>query len=375
MLLTIRSATAPPILHWKTRLPEGQFTAGLRVSRCGNYIVGGASSGNLYVWSSLGGNLLKVVKGHYRPVRCIVWTDRDQLATAGDDGMVHIFSLTDLVEKKETNVTPIRTWSQHQLPVKSLGYVRGGRLVSSGADSTLVIMEISSQAVIASIQQPKPSECIYVHHQRIFVGLNDGTISLVDLDEFSIHQTEQLGAKTVRSGEDPISQVFGDTTTETSKRYMVELRGHRKAVTAIAVVDEDRLCSGDASGAVRLWDLDSRSCVRVIEPAGKAVTPISSIEPIMLTLEEHTLFATRGGKATETLTSLVTPLQRFPDANLTKTPVPFLQSRHSKDFWTIVPPSRKRPRDDMEAKLKEAQATIARWEAVNQKLVEQLRKR
>ena len=47
LLLSLRDASCPPLIHWKSRLPEAQLTGGLLVSPCGNYILGGGSSRNL----------------------------------------------------------------------------------------------------------------------------------------------------------------------------------------------------------------------------------------------------------------------------------------------------------------------------------------
>ena len=58
LLLTLRPGSSSPVIHWKCRLPEARMTAGLLVSPCGNYIVGGSDSGVLYVWRSIGGALL-----------------------------------------------------------------------------------------------------------------------------------------------------------------------------------------------------------------------------------------------------------------------------------------------------------------------------
>ncbi len=46
-----------------------------------------------------------------------------------------------------------------------------------------------------------------------------------------------------------------------SRKELARLGGHEGRVFALAFVDEDRLVTGDAAGAVRLWDLQSRKVV------------------------------------------------------------------------------------------------------------------
>ena len=445
MLFTLRTATLPPILHWKCRLPEAQMTAGLVVSPCGQYIVGGSVTGTLYIWSAIGGLLLKTVKAHYRSVDVLTWsTCGRHLITGGADGMVHVFSLIDLTETSSSTVHPIRTWTKHHLAVTAIVPLGGGgRIASTSQDGQINLLEIFSGSVLASIQLPHPVVSMAEKDNRLFAGTASGSIHILDLDDYAVHRTTQLGATVVKRRDAQTSHrqsVFGRSDTDETP-YLVELQGHGRAVTAMNVFSDDAgnssgsdalprdwLVSGDESGVVRVWDLTSRSCVRAVYPwshtGAKASTakvsshPVTSINVLEETIsgeETGGLFSSNsnaGGRNTrkkESTSSLVTALQRFAQHDqATPLAVPFLRptrdlncttwnvtSEPKFSFSTALMNKRRRLEQSnapakksvpsvtvdnsektaaLEKELEEARATIKRWEAVNNKLMERLQK-
>jgi WD40 repeat protein len=313
------SSNCAPILHWKCRLPEATMTGGLLVSpvtAC--HVVGGGQSGSLFVWDlHQGSTLVRTIShAHYRAVTCMIWSTLSgtgatrtspwdcHLVTGGADGMVHVFSHLDLVQQNErssgsngsTTVQPIRTWTRHQLAVTSLVSLgAGGRIASSSQDGQVVIMEICSGCTIATILLPSPIRslcCWTVMSSRLFAGSVTGTIHCIDLDEFALHRTAQMGATVVqvppkrarRNTAGVIEdRVFGratashddtnddnPTNNHTSESllspYLSELRGHERSVTAVAALDADTLVSGDEEGVLRIWDTRRACCIRVIHP-------------------------------------------------------------------------------------------------------------
>lgn len=366
MLFTLRTATLPPILHWKCRLPEAQMTAGLVVRR-------------VYVWSAVGGALLKSIKAHYRSVAVMAWsTCGRHLITGGVDGMVHVFSLVDLAETAgNVAVQPIRTWTKHHLAVTAITPLGGGsRFASTSQDGQVVLLEIFSGAVLASIQLPQAVVSLAEKDNRLFAGTASGTIHIVDLDDYAMHRTAQLGATTVRRrqiDESHRQKVFGTDDNEGADEtpYLVELHGHGRAVTALSVFSDeasssssaqDWLVSGDEAGTLRVWDLSARSCVRVVHPwshSGSKVTsatttanhPVTSIN----VLEESTdlstsaggLFAgvaatagrNNSGSKNQSATNLITPLQRFAQQDSTSAlAVPFLHPTRNLEnsVWNVA---------------------------------------
>ena len=365
MLLSLRPVSSPPLLQWKCRLPEAQLSSGLLVSPCGDYIVGGGASGTCFVWNALGGALVRAAKAHYRSVTSMAWSDCGSfLVTGGADGMVHAFSLLDLVSDGQT-VNPLRTWSVHHLPVTALLTMPSGRMVSASEDGQVVLIELFSEKVIATIQMPHAVRSLAHDGGRLFAGSLSGSIYLVDLDLYAVHQTSQLGVITKRMSGTKThqDQVF---SSDRGEAYKTELLGHEKPVTSLAVLTEDSsvwLVSGDEAGEVRIWDMESRGCVRNIRPwahsatgtttpttSSRGSTKTSQIHPVTSIMivprgdgaesQESALgsFDSRNdGKSKTGIVSLVTPLQRFIDRPVDNVdekslwvPVPFLQPKRDR---------------------------------------------
>jgi len=340
MLLSLRSASSTPLIHWKSRLPEAHLSAGLLVSPCGNYIVAGGASGTCFIWKALGGTLCRSVKAHYRSVTSIAWSDCGNfLVTGGADGMVHAFSSLQLVEKNDgKTVTPIRTWSVHHLPVTCLLAMPSGRMVAASEDGQIVTMELFSEKTIFTIQMPHAIRALAHCSGCLFAGAVQGSVYMIDLDLYAMHQTAQLGVTVkhmTRTGTHE-DEIF---SADRSEAYKTELLGHEKPITALAVFTEDDcewLVSGDDAGEVRMWDLQSRGCVRVIRPWSHSVTAAAAkastgkppakqashpVTSILIVSRNETVDVpesgfdngSKQGKVKTGVTNLVPPLQRFTD--------------------------------------------------------------
>lgn len=413
MLISIRSASSPPILHWKCRLPETEMSGGLIISPCGYYIVGGGFSGSCYIWSSMGGELLRSFKAHYRSCTHLTWSDCGRyLITGGADCMIHSYSFMDLIDfslsssknSKQRNVPPMHTFSVHRFPVTSLIQLPGGRIASAAEDGQLLIVELHSKEVLVNIQFPHGVQCLEHHDGRIYAGSTKGTIYSVDLNSYAMHQTEKLGAifASKRRRQDDLDagssknwttqeKVFGKKNPEIVNNgneennnyhtgYQTDWVGHDHPVTSIAFFKGDepqKLISGDSFGQIRIWDIESRTCLNVIQPWSFAsinshdekkdspIHPVTSIRiiPQSEKLVSHGMleFSSNSGKNFSNFSTLVTPLQKFvsdPNEtanNITPTPlvaagrirVPFLNRNRTTqilEYWEARPIMRKRRR-------------------------------
>jgi WD40 repeat protein len=484
MLVSLRGSTAPPIVHWKCRLPEPILSGGLLVSPVtSRHVVGGGSSGTLYVWDVLQGGVLvrAIPSAHYRAIACMKWSTMDTdsvaspwdalLCTGGADGMVHAFSHIDLVEHSTSSATngnvklpPVRSWTKHHLAVTALVAWSAGRLASASEDGQVIVMELCSGATLAALQLPDAIRALTVdarHGRRLFAGSVKGTIHIIDMDAFAVHQTVQMGVNVIplpRPMPAALSieeQVFGTDSglaTEGEKRgsasYQTELSGHDRSITSLLVFDADDdefgagatecLVSGDESGVIRIWDSRRGCCVRVVYPWGSQLlamtvgsNPTSLTHPVtqlcLLRDDESNPLdtlshrekdaagfgmpntATEKRKRLHNFASMVAPLQKFAntmDGTGVAVLVPFLEARTNERFWdlsadeevlqrafekfrkqrrksesTTTPATTdgtnnsvdaETERQRLQQELDEAKATIARWELVNNKLLQKL---
>jgi hypothetical protein len=137
---------------------------------------------------------------------------------------------------------------------------------------------------------------------------------------------------------------------------------------SLVILSEDHcewLISGDEAGEVRIWDLDSRGCVRVIRPWAHLATATATVDTsktatsptkqalhpvtsILIVPQEdeadkhESLFGsfgarTKEGKTWTDIVNLISPLQRYADRQddgadrqSAWTPVPFLQPKRGR---------------------------------------------
>ena len=434
MLVALRDPPLPPILLWKCRLPEAKLPAGLNVSPCGKYVVGGGESGSCYIWGTHGGALLKTFRAHYRACTCIMWTRCGRyIITGGADGMVHSFLLMDLVDTvtrhSKRSVTPVLTWSNHHFPVTCVINLDGERLAASSEEGRVVIMEsFCKQEIVATIKFPNGICSLTYNDSRLYAGSTSGTIFSVDLDAYAMHQTEKQGAVLTKRQRQQnqctiMDRVFAKNAEnddgDMTRKYQTDWIGHEHAVTAITIdgrEPNERMISGDAAGTIRIWDVASRVCVNVLQPwaptsnvsiKGNASQtsqshPISSISivPQPSTAGAGGMFAASNNtKTISGLSNLITPLQKYmkdeSDHDASMVSVPFLgmdSSDANLDYWLAKPASRKRKKRDaaketapsnpldakatilrLERALAEKQEEVKRWEKVNNKLMAKLK--
>ena len=368
--LIVQGSTASP--KWKCRLPE-RMDGGIIVSPCGNYIIGAAKSGNCYCWSTFQeGELLRIWSAHYRPVQAMVFSDcGSYLLTGGADGIINVWSLMDIVTEESdsrfssgknhrASLSPIRTWSEHQLPITALHTLPSSRVVSTSIDRHVVIAELFSGKTLAKITMPSAINVVTADAsgRRLYLGSVDGTIYCIDIDSYAIATTAE-SAKTITNSHDGSSfdvrgpsysgslleeTILGMESTSSESTYRSELRGHDGEVTSLALLEEngnDLLVSGGNDGSIRIWDMRSRCCIKTLHPwsangsdgehSKTKACPCSSI-----TVIPRDNIESRGGgdvfssgsartKQHGNLINLLKPLQRFPKAqNKSKDAVGFI---------------------------------------------------
>eukprot|EP00268_Persea_americana_P036723 TRINITY_DN3624_c1_g1_i1.p1 TRINITY_DN3624_c1_g1~~TRINITY_DN3624_c1_g1_i1.p1 ORF type:complete len:226 (-),score=36.74 TRINITY_DN3624_c1_g1_i1:2581-3258(-) len=144
------SSSTASVLYWSWNKPQPEVKSfpvesinPLVSNTDGTYLIGGGSSGSIFLWEVASGTLLKKWNAHYRAVTCLVFSDDDSLLISGaEDGCVRVWSLLKLFDDLGDTM-PYHSYelsfSEHTLRVTDIisGYGGcGAIIVSSSEDHT-----------------------------------------------------------------------------------------------------------------------------------------------------------------------------------------------------------------------------------------------
>ncbi|XP_020669942.2 WD repeat-containing protein 18 [Pogona vitticeps] len=231
----------------------------------GLYILAGIAE-SIYLWEVSSGNLLAILNRHYQDLSCLAFTDDSSHFLSGaKDSLVIVWNLfsvlqADLVQ----NAEPRHVWSRHSLPITDLCCGVGGptaRVATASLDQTAKLWEISSGDLLLSVvfDVSLTSVALDLTEYHMFCGGMDGSIFQVDLCSWPVQR--ERGFQTER---------------ETGKTF----KGHRNQVTCLSVsTDGSLLLSGSHDETVRLWDIQSKQCVRTVNYKGPITNAFLTLAP------------------------------------------------------------------------------------------------
>ncbi|XP_021560939.1 WD repeat-containing protein 18 isoform X2 [Neomonachus schauinslandi] len=163
--------------------------------------------------------------------------------------------------------SPRHVWSRHTLPITDLHCGFGGplaRVATSSLDQTVKLWEVSSGELLLSVLFDVGIMAVTMdlaeHH--LFCGGSDGAVFQVDLCTWP-GQREKSFQPERDSG-----KVF---------------RGHRNQVTCLSVsADGSVLLSGSHDETVRLWDVQSKQCIRTVTLKGPVTNASIMLAPVSM---------------------------------------------------------------------------------------------
>ncbi|MCL7040226.1 hypothetical protein MKW94_027208, partial [Papaver nudicaule] len=217
----------------------------------GTYIIGGGSSGNIYLWEVSSGRLLKKWQAHYRGVTCLVLSDDESLLISGaEDGFVRVWSLFKMFDDIGTKAATqqyLHNFSEHTLRVTDIVTGHGGCnaiIISSSQDRTCKVWSLSKGKLLRTIDFPSVinavalDPCEYI----FYAGGNDGRIYVTSL-----------------TGENTSASKYG-------MHIIGALSDTSKPVNCLAFDKSgDLLVSGWEDGTIRIWNTQSKQIVRTIK--------------------------------------------------------------------------------------------------------------
>uniref|UniRef100_A0ACB8F1L2 WD repeat-containing protein 18 n=1 Tax=Sphaerodactylus townsendi TaxID=933632 RepID=A0ACB8F1L2_9SAUR len=220
----------------------------------GLYILAGIAE-SIYLWEVSSGNLLAILNRHYQDLSCLAFTDDSSHFLSGaKDCLVIVWSLCSVLQVEHgQSPEPRHVWSRHSLPITDMCCGVGGplaRAATASLDQTAKLWEISSGDLLLSVvfDVGIMSVTLDLTEYFMFCGGMDGSVFQVDLCSWPVQR--ERGFRTEREN----GRVF---------------QGHRNQVTCLSVsTDGSLLLSGSHDETVRLWDIQSKQCLRTVNYKG-----------------------------------------------------------------------------------------------------------
>ncbi|XP_051930181.1 WD repeat-containing protein 18 isoform X1 [Hippocampus zosterae] len=264
-------------IHRKEQLQQKIVCPGavtcISASADGVFLAAGVGEA-IYLWEVSTGKLLYVVTRHYQDVTCVKFTDDgSHFVSGGKDSVVLVWSLSSVIQVDLSYAPePRHILSHHSLPITDLHCGMMGaqaRVATASLDQTVKLWEVSSGELLLSVLFDVEIMSVTLDpcEHFLFCGGSDGNI-------FQVSLCTQQGASADKS-----FQCEGE-----GKRTF---KGHRKMVTCLSVsMDGTLLVSGSHDESVRLWDVQSKQCVRCFAHKGPVTNASIVVAPANMFLPD-----------------------------------------------------------------------------------------
>nr|XP_033811767.1 WD repeat-containing protein 18 isoform X3 [Geotrypetes seraphini] len=231
----------------------------------GLYLVAGIAD-SIYLWEVSTGDLLAILSQHYQDLTCLSFTDDSSHFLSGaNDGQVLVWSLYSVLQTDHNHIPePRHVWSHHSLPITDLYCGIGGplaRAATASLDQTVKLWEISSGELLMSVLFDVRIMAVTLDPSEYFMfcGGTDGSIFQVDLCAQPVQREKSFQSE-----------------RESGKIF----KGHKNQVTCLSVSkDGSLLLSGSHDETARLWDMQSKQCLRTVPHKGPVTNAFLMLAP------------------------------------------------------------------------------------------------
>ncbi len=229
-------------------------------------MIAGGCSGSLYVWETSSGRLLRVWDAHYKAVSAVRFTRDDALlVSGGQDGIVNVWNMASILDT-DSNVdyaalAPMMVWTEHTLAVSDIHCGYGGTqalVFTVSLDATCKVWDLPSGRLAYTVTCPSPLSCVTVDNaeSRLLMGGDDGNVYEVLLSVTATTALPKWCSATI----------VRERSAPSDGSNLTLFQGDGAATTTIALfADGQCLVCGYDDGSLRIWDVQSRQVLRVVQ--------------------------------------------------------------------------------------------------------------
>ncbi|KAF5094671.1 hypothetical protein DV451_004952 [Geotrichum candidum] len=255
-------------------LPEK--LAVVKVSPSGNWLIGGAQTGRIYIWEVMSGNLVAVREKHYQEVTVIEFGRDDDsfVFTGSKDSTVLGWRLYDLVNSGECQ--PVYSWNKvHSLEITGVRLGYGLRNVyTSSLDNTLRCWDLERNELVSTYILPEKIKAIAMDpsERAVYAGLINGDIIIVN--RYKLNPTTGM-VEGPKGNNEKVTLTYQDNSDILLTRPDSDTKA---SVTCLDIsFDGTVLAAGYSDGQAYTWDITTKQVLRKLAPQKEAVSSIQIV--------------------------------------------------------------------------------------------------
>uniref|UniRef100_A0A0A9GK57 Uncharacterized protein n=1 Tax=Arundo donax TaxID=35708 RepID=A0A0A9GK57_ARUDO len=246
----------------------GEAIGPITCSKDGFYLVGGARSGNAYIWEVNSGALLKSWRAHKNAISSLSFSQDSSLVISGSEvGTVHVWCMISLFQVEEPQPHEDIKYCpnfcntvKHEASITSILTILGvpcPMLITSSLDGSCKVTELMSRRLLHMLELSSPITATAIDplEQLLICGTSDAAIYVTGLNGIGMQYS----------------------TITSSKDECQVLHGHMSPISALAFSSEGVwLVSGSTDCTVLVWDTTTWSVVRRFENT-MATGPVTNL--------------------------------------------------------------------------------------------------
>jgi WD40 repeat protein len=251
----------------------------LTFSEDGKQILSGCEEGLLKLWDVESGKLLKENSAEHQVFSIACTPDGNYFLASANLGDQHRVDLKGYYNVYDSvDLSPVKTITGHNREIRDICFSpKKDLFATAGGDGTAIAWnypQFTQRSTFRFESRMIQSVAFDDSGTRLFVGLNDGRIQLVDIESgeklLDLDELGQAGEVDVEFSDGVLiaASASGESinrNVEPSTRYSI-LDGHEDHVSSVCFSPDGKtFASGSLDRTVRIWDLETRSTIETLE--------------------------------------------------------------------------------------------------------------